>query len=70
MSIRGYPPEYWLKLAVEAWERTLELNDPVARCEMQNFASRYERLAMLARHIASHGEARSWADTEVITIAG
>ena len=67
MSIRGYPPEHWLKLAEEAWERTLELKDPAGRREMEIIACRYERLAEFARRVVSRIEAGiEPADTEII----
>jgi hypothetical protein len=52
-----YPPEHWLKLAEEAWERALAFRDPEAKHQMQNIAMYYEQLAELARQRLSERKA-------------
>jgi hypothetical protein len=41
-------PEYWLKCAQEAREKTREIKDPEAKHEMELIARLYERLAEYA----------------------
>jgi hypothetical protein len=48
-----YPPQHWLKRALEAWAKAQGIKDPHARHEMETIARLYEKLAEFA-HRLSH----------------
>jgi hypothetical protein len=60
-SNQRYPPEHWLKLAEEAWERVRQLENPDAKHESETIACLYEELAEYTRRLSRRsGDRPEW----------